>query len=112
MKKGNPEYLPKHLADELAALDAMQDAEIDTREMPEVHDWSDAVRGKFYRPIKRQMTLRIDADVVEYFQRQAPDGRYQTMMNRALRAAMLRDLRRRTPSKPGTSRHTKRPAAG
>jgi uncharacterized protein (DUF4415 family) len=112
MKKGNPEPLPKHLADELAVLETMPDEAIDTREMPAVPDWSDAVRGRFYRPAKRQLTLRIDADVIEYFQRQAPGGAYQTMMNRALRAAMLRGLRRRAPSKHGTGRHIKHPSPG
>lgn len=34
---------------ELAALDALRDTEIDTSEIPEVDDWSSAVRGRFYR---------------------------------------------------------------
>ena len=36
---------------ELAALAALPDGKIDTREMPEVHDWSNAKRGLFYRPV-------------------------------------------------------------
>jgi uncharacterized protein (DUF4415 family) len=41
----------------------------------------------YYRPIKKPVTLRLDADVLAWFQRQ---GRgYQTRINRALRKLML-----------------------
>ena len=40
------------LRDELAAVQAMADANIDTSDIPEVTDWSGAVRGRFYRPVK------------------------------------------------------------
>lgn len=36
------------LADELAALEAMPDSEIDTSDIPETLDWSGAERGKFH----------------------------------------------------------------
>jgi uncharacterized protein (DUF4415 family) len=51
--------------------------------MPEVKDWSGAQRGRFYRPAKRQITLRLDADVVDFFERGGKG--YQTRMNEALR---------------------------
>ena len=76
----------------------MPDAQIDTSDpdAPEVLDWSNAVRGRFYRPTKRLLTLRVDEDVVDYFKREAgAGGGYQTAMNRTLRAAMLRGMRRR-----------------
>jgi uncharacterized protein (DUF4415 family) len=42
--------------------------------------------GKFYRPIKRPVTIRVDADVLAWFKRQ---GRgYQTRINKLLREAM------------------------
>lgn len=83
MRKGNSEPLTAKERAELAALETMPDSAIDTREMPEVEDWSDAQRGRFYRPVKRQITLRLDADVVDFFAR---GGRgYQTRMNAALR---------------------------
>lgn len=64
---------------ELSALEALPDDQIDTSDIPEVRDWSDARRGVFYRPVKQQITLRLDADVVNWFREQAPDGRgYQT----------------------------------
>jgi uncharacterized protein (DUF4415 family) len=53
---------------------------------PEVKDWSGAVRGRFFRPLKKQQTLRIDADVLEFFKRQGPG--YQTRINAALREWM------------------------
>ena len=72
---------------ELDALEALPDDQIDTSDIPETLDWSGAKRGLFYRPVKQQITLRLDADVVAWFKQQAPDGRgYQTDINRALRA--------------------------
>lgn len=73
---------------EIAALATMKDAEIDTSDIPEVKDWSGAAIGKFYRPIKEPVTIRIDADVLAWFK---SEGRgYQTRINNLLRAAMMR----------------------
>ena len=71
---------------DLAALAALPDGEIDTTDMPEQLDWSGAKRGMFYRPIKKQITLRIDADLIEWFrQHTTSDTGYQTRINQALR---------------------------
>ncbi|MGA9472588.1 MAG: BrnA antitoxin family protein [Terriglobales bacterium] len=44
-----------------------------------------------YRPMKKPVTLRLDADVLEWFQR---DGRgYQTRINEALREIMVKERR-------------------
>ena len=64
----------------------MPDDEIDTSDIPEVTDWSNAVVGKFYRPIKKQVTLRLDADMLEWFK--AKGGKYQARINKALREYM------------------------
>jgi uncharacterized protein (DUF4415 family) len=49
-------------------------------------DWSGAKRGLFYRPVKQQLTLRLDADVVAWFKKHTTaDEGYQTRINRALR---------------------------
>jgi len=64
---------------------AMPDEDIDLTDMPEVLDWSKAERGKLYRPVKQQLTLRLDADVVHWFKTHAHGGGYQTRINRALR---------------------------
>ena len=69
----------------------MPDDQIDTSEIAEVLDWSDARRGVYYRPIKRQITLRLDADLIDWFKANAPRGRgYQTDINRALREHVQR----------------------
>ena len=71
---------------ELDALAAMPDDQIDTAALPEQRDWSGARRGVFYRPIKKQLTLRLDADVIDWFKTHAPEGEgYQTRINNALR---------------------------
>jgi uncharacterized protein (DUF4415 family) len=71
---------------ELAALAAMRDAQIDFSDAAEVRNWSQAVVGKFYRPVKKSLTIRLDADVLAWLKGQ---GRgYQTRINKLLRAAM------------------------
>ena len=73
-------------AKELAALARMRDDQIDLSDAPELRDWSRAVVGKFYRPVKRPVTIRVDADVLAWLKRQ---GRgYQTRINKLLREAM------------------------
>ncbi len=72
----------------LNALAALPGNAIDTSDIPELPEefWKNAEQGKFYRPIKQQLTLRLDADVVAWFKSHASDGRgYQTRINRALR---------------------------
>jgi len=60
-----------------------EDKDIDFSDIPEILDWSDAVRGKLYRPVKKHVTLRLDADVLEWFKRK--HSKYQTAINIALR---------------------------
>lgn len=65
------------------------DDEIDTSDIPEIREIpANAVIGKFYRPVKHSVTLRIDADVLAWL-KSGGDG-YQTRINRYLRAAMHR----------------------
>ena len=86
--------LPTKVQLELLALDELADEEIDLSDIPEITDWSGAERGKFYRPVKQQITLRIDADVIAWFKAQAPQGRgYQTNINQALRDHVRRSAR-------------------
>lgn len=85
MKKVSDDELPEHLRMEADRLAKMSDEDIDFSDMPEVTDWSNAERGKFYRPVKQQLTLRLDADVVQWFKAHAPGGGYQTRINQALR---------------------------
>jgi uncharacterized protein (DUF4415 family) len=51
----------------------------------ETRDWSAEV-GTLYKPIKKPVTLRLDADVVAWFKVQGKG--YQTRINGALRRVM------------------------
>jgi uncharacterized protein (DUF4415 family) len=65
----------------------MPDSEIQSEVAP--GSWTGkGVRGKFFRPIKESVTMRVDSDVIEWFKR-AGDG-YQTRINAALREHMER----------------------
>lgn len=68
---------------ELAGLAAMPEKAINTSDIPERADWRQGHLGKFYRPVKQQITLRIDADVIAWFK--ARGEGYQTALNNALR---------------------------
>lgn len=72
---------------QLAALAAMSDEDIDTDDIPEApaENWALAKRPGLYRPVKKPVTLRLDMDLVEWFKSHAPDGGYQTEINRVLR---------------------------
>jgi uncharacterized protein (DUF4415 family) len=80
--------------EELAALAALPDDQIDTSDIPELPPgaWKDAVRGRFYRPVKKAVSLRLDADVIAWL-RKSGKG-YQTRANRILRQSMLADISR------------------
>ena len=78
---------------QLKKLARRPDSEIDFSDIPELMEkfWRNAVRNPFYRPVKKQLTLRLDADVIAWLRRQGKG--YQTRANALLRAAMLEDVR-------------------
>jgi uncharacterized protein (DUF4415 family) len=61
------------------------DEGIDFSDIPASTDemWKGGVRGRFYRPVKTQVTLRIDANTLDWFKHRTPKG-YQTDINRVL----------------------------
>ncbi len=71
-----------------------KDSAIDTSDAPEVLGWGHVRRGVLYRPLKQQITLRLDADVIEWFKEQAEGNEtgYQTAINAVLREHALRGL--------------------
>ena len=71
---------------ELKVLAGLPDSRIDLSDAPEAKDWGAAVVGKFYRPIKKPLTIRLDADVVAWI-RASGEG-YQTRINAYLRQLM------------------------
>jgi uncharacterized protein (DUF4415 family) len=84
-KRASKSLTPTQLV-ELASLAALPEDAIDTSDASEVLDWSGAKRGLFYRPIKQQLTVRLDADVIAWFKAHATSVEgYQTRINRALR---------------------------
>jgi uncharacterized protein (DUF4415 family) len=78
----------------LAQLAKLPDSEIDYSDLPPLKEsfWKNAVRNPFYRPVKQQLTVRLDADVVAWL-RQHGKG-YQTRLNRVLREVMLEDVKK------------------
>lgn len=80
---------------DIASVAGKTDATIDFSDMPEVRDWTGAEVGRFYRPPKRPVTMRLDEDVVEWLKSYGPG--YQTKANGLLRHAM--EAHRRTKAK-------------
>jgi uncharacterized protein (DUF4415 family) len=78
--------LSKEQKRDIAAIAAIKDEDIDLSDMPEVVDWSRAEIGKFYRPPKKAVTMRLDADVLEWLKGYGKG--YQTRANLLLRHAM------------------------
>jgi len=67
------------------SLHKMSDAEIDTSDIPELGD--DFFRNAELRnPVKKAVTIRLDADVLEWFKGQGTG--YQTRINQLLRHYM------------------------
>jgi uncharacterized protein (DUF4415 family) len=48
--------------------------------------------GRFYRPLKQAVSMRLDADVIAWLKKQGKG--YQTRANSILRQRMLDELRR------------------
>jgi len=79
--------------DHLAGLAALPDETIDTSDIPELSDkaWAAGDRGRFYRPLKQQITARVDADVLDWLKSQGKG--YQGRLNAILRREMLASLK-------------------
>ena len=86
MTKATKSKSARDLDKEITAIMRMKDEDIDLSDIPEITDWSNAVVGKFYRPIKKSLTIRVDADVLAWLKSQGKG--YQTRINSLLREAM------------------------
>ena len=90
-KRFKPPFPPlsQEQLDRLEELAKRPDSEIDFSDNPEwtSEDFANAERGKFYRPVKQQITARVDADVLAWLKSQGKG--YQSRMNAILRQAML-----------------------
>jgi uncharacterized protein (DUF4415 family) len=88
-------FTTKRRRKQLEFLAAIQDSAIDTSDIPELmaEQLRRAALGQTYRPIKKRVTMRLDADVIAWLK---PDGRgYQTKANTLLQREMLRVLQQR-----------------
>lgn len=87
VRRGNPvKTLTKEQKRQAAVIAAKTDADIDLSGAREVVDWSGAEIGKFYRPPKKPVTMRLDIDIIKWLK---SHGRgYQTRVNALLRHAM------------------------
>ena len=77
---------------EIQALAALPEDKIDTSDIPELPPgaWKNAVRGKWYRPVKQAVSLRLDSDVLAWLK--AKGNGYQTKVNGMLRERMLEEI--------------------
>lgn len=95
---------------DIAANAAKRDAEIDFSDIPPVLDWSGAIVGKFYRPVKRPVTIRLDSDIIDWLK---SDGAgYQTKANWLLRYAMIQFRRAKSVGDRDGSQQRSKTARG
>lgn len=87
--------------DNLERLAGRPDTEIDLSDIPEMtgEEWKSAERGHFYRPVKRQITARVDADVLAWLKSAGPG--YQSRINAILRREMLAAEKQRVSGSAG-----------
>ena len=78
---------------EIDALVRLPDDQIDTSDIPVVRFTDKAVVGKFYRPLKKPISVRIDADVLAWLKKSGPG--YQSRINEILRREMTGKARQR-----------------
>ncbi len=90
LKPGQP--LTARQKREIQALAAISEGEIDTSDLPELPPgaWKNAVSGKWYRPVKQAVSIRLDADVLAWLK--AKGRGYQTKVNGLLRERMLEEI--------------------
>ena len=96
----NPPPLTDAQRAELARLAEMKDEDIDFSDIPPLTEkfWANAGRFRdrhLYRPVKKQVTLRLDADLIAWFKAKQGGARgYQTAINAALRKLVAEEMRK------------------
>ena len=88
MKKASEDSLLK----EAQALKDMPNSEINYDDIPQGIIFKSSERGRFYRPKKQPVTIRLDADILEWFKRNSK--KYQTAINRVLREYVENTVRK------------------
>ena len=87
---GDP--LPARAKKNIETLLSKPNRKIDYSDIPPLTEefWKGAVRGRFYRPVKQAVSLRLDADVIAWLKKGGKGS--QSRANRMLRERMLKDL--------------------
>lgn len=87
----NPPPLSEEAKADLERLRTMRDEDIDFSDIPRATEsfWRNAVRGMHFRVIKQQLTIRLDADVLDWLK--SGGKGWQTKLNYHLRQAMERE---------------------
>ena len=76
----------KSIKSDLARLDRLRDADIDYSDIPPLDRTFLKKATTPWPPVKRQLTIRLDADVLAWLKGQGKG--YQTRINRILRVVM------------------------
>ncbi|PYP91270.1 MAG: hypothetical protein DMG65_08315 [Candidatus Angelobacter sp. Gp1-AA117] len=79
---------------QIQTIAAKKDEDINFSDIPEIVDWSGAEIGKFYRPPKKAVTIRLDMDIIDWLKADGPG--YQTKVNWLLRHAMTDAIGKKT----------------
>jgi uncharacterized protein (DUF4415 family) len=93
-KKSIPRTSKIEITDDIRKAYEERDRQYDNTDVAPLppEKWANAVVGKYYRPLKEQIALRIDADVLAWFK--SKGAGYQSRMNEVLRREMLADSKR------------------
>jgi uncharacterized protein (DUF4415 family) len=93
LNPAKPVPLTRKQRAELAVLSEMPDDSIDYTDIAGLPAsiLERAVRGGFYRPVKRQISVRIDADVLAWLKSHGKG--YHSRLNEILRSAMSEELK-------------------
>lgn len=80
---------------ELEFVNRLPEDEIDTNDIPEAprDNMLAGERGRYFRPTKTSVTIRLDSDLLDWFKTRAEAGGYQTEINRVLRRHMIEAIK-------------------
>ena len=92
MKLKNP-LSTDELERQIAAISNIKDEEINTLDIQPLSDdsFKNAMFNPYYKPVKKQLTVRLDAVLIEWLKGQGKG--YQTRLNDILKKAMIDDLK-------------------
>ncbi|HFU75442.1 MAG TPA: hypothetical protein ENK66_04275 [Arcobacter sp.] len=65
-------------------------AKFDKFELEDSYDFTDGIRGRFYKPKKVPTSMRLDDDILLFLKKEASEKKmaYQTLINNLLREHM------------------------